>query len=367
MFIIHRIIFTLNLLAVAALLGSYLSPYLSPVSFSAVSFLGLSYPVLLLANIVFIIYWAIFFKLKFVFSLGAIMLGYGHISKTVKVFSTKSRDRAGKVVIMSFNAHFFGFGDRGVDTGPFFNMVKEEQPDIVCFQELMSEDNKRKNYINKAKKATGFEHFYFDKAYTAMDTIHREYGMMTISRYPIVGHGSVKFLKNSVNRCLWTDVLVNDDTIRVFNVHLESIKIDEGEYNIMAMPGGKDSTLKMAENIFEKLKAAWTIRAPQAEQIQELIAASPHQVLVCGDFNDTPMSYAYSCLSTELDDAFVDSGSGLSQTYAGQLPSFRIDYILGSKNFRFSNYEVKSKENSRFSDHKCIIAWCQLHPEDGLN
>ncbi len=368
MFIIHRIVFALNLIAVAMLLGSYISPFISPVSFSSISLLGLGYPFLLLANILFIIYWAIFFRLKFLFSLGAIAIGYSHISKTIKLTSTKSRDKAGKMVLMNFNARFFGFGDKGVDTGPFFEMVKNQQPDIICFQEFMWEEkDKRKHYINKIKKATGYSYYYFENAYTAMDTIHREYGMLTISRYPIINHRSFEFLKNSVNRFMWTDIVVNDDTVRVFNVHLESIKIGENEYGVMSMEEGNDSTLKRAGNIFGKLKSAWTLRAPQAEKIQEQIAASPFLVLVCGDFNDTPMSYAYSCISKGLNDAFIESGSGLSQTYAGRLPSFRIDYILGSRKFRFSNYEVMSKDNALFSDHKSIMAWCQLHPEDGLN
>lgn len=90
------------------------------------------------------------------------------------------------------------------------------------------------------------------------------------------------------------------------------------------------------------------MRAFQARKVADHIKKSPYPVIVCGDFNDTPVSYAYRKVKGELKDAFVEAGWGISNSYNGELPSFRIDYILHDKKFKAVNY---SRDRVVYSDH----------------
>ena len=107
--------------------------------------------------------------------------------------------------------------------------------------------------------------------------------------------------------------------------------------------------------IIRKIKTASEMRAEQVRKIREHIDNSPSKVVVCGDFNDHPVSYSYQKIRKNLKDAFVESGRGIGRTYVGKLPSFRIDYILHSKGFNSYNFKTI---NFRMSDHlpvTCIL------------
>jgi endonuclease/exonuclease/phosphatase family metal-dependent hydrolase len=115
---------------------------------------------------------------------------------------------------------------------------------------------------------------------------------------------------------------------------------------------------KGIRSIARKLKRAFVQRASQARVVAGEIEKSPYPVIVCGDLNDTPSSYTYYTISNQLSDTFVTSGNGLSQTYAGALPSFRIDYIMHDKS-RFSASDY-SRIRSKLSDHYPVSATLKL-------
>jgi len=354
MFIVHKIIFPLNILFVLLLLGSYMAPWLNPANYWMVAFLGLLHPFLLLFNFLFVVYWAIFLKLKVLYSLTAILCGFNHFTATLKMTSS-TKDSGNILKIMSFNCNFFGYGMKHniTDTSPFFDLVKKEQPGIICFQEFMWEDNKRKNYISKCRQAMESKNDYFFMGYRAMDTIHREYGQYIISKYIIVNKGAIEFNTNKLNRCIWADIIYNNDTVRIYNAHLESIKLGDEEYKIMKDDEERAGQIERTKSIISKMKSAYHSRAIQAQLVSDHIQSCPYKTILCGDFNDTPVSYAYATIAKNMKDAFVESGSGFSRTYAGVMPSFRIDYIMADKKAQIYNYIL---DEPYFSDHHLIQA-----------
>lgn len=359
MFIVHRIVFPINIIFVLLLLGSYLAPWLSPDDYWIVAFLGLSHPFLLLINLLFVVYWTIFLKLKVLYSFTAILCGFNHLHATLKITpATKDKTESKMISVVSYNCNFFGYGmKRSPDTGPFFDMLKKEEPDIVCVQEFMWEENKRKNYIQKFRQALKTQTDFFFLGYRAMDTIRREYGQYIITKHPILNRGSIEFNTNKQNRCTWVDILYSGDTIRIYNVHLESIKLGDEEYKIMNEGQDNEGQMERTKSIISKMKTAYKNRAIQAQLVSDHVQSCPHKVILCGDFNDTPVSYAYATMTQHLKDAFVESGSGFSRTYAGVMPSFRIDYIMADKNSEIYNYTLGE---SMFSDHRMIksdILW----------
>ncbi len=148
---------------------------------------------------------------------------------------------------------------------------------------------------------------------------------------------------------IYTDVLIREDTVRIVNLHLQSYHIDPSQYSkINFQRISEEDDIRKMKKMGSKFKQAFIKRAVQARRIREFIDNSPYNVIVCGDFNDTPVSYAYRTVKGNLNDAFIQSGKGFGRTYIGELPSFRIDYIFHSDGF--SSYNFQSEEFA-FSDH----------------
>jgi hypothetical protein len=176
--------------------------------------------------------------------------------------------------------------------------------------------------------------------------------MVLFSKYPILSWGLVEKQEGSHNFTTYADVKVGDDTLRVINVHLQSIKFDAPDYEaIKDISLTNDSTVNQYSTISKKLKVAFIMRAKQAQAVRDFIDQSSHKIILSGDFNDSPSSYAFRTVKGKMKDAFVESGSGLGRTYVGAMPSFRIDYMLYDPGFTAYNYYAKAFE---FSDHKML-------------
>ena len=181
------------------------------------------------------------------------------------------------------------------------------------------------------------------------------FGLITFTSYPIINMGEIRYTK-SKNLAIYTDVLINSDTVRIFNVHLQSYRINPQDYKIIDSPGIDDEKdIKEIRELGGKLKKGFQMRAQQVGEIKAVIDKTPYPVIICGDFNDTPVSFSYQQLLGDFNDAFVESGSGLGRTYIGKLPSYRIDNILHSDYFQSYNFKV---DNFRISDHlpvSCLL------------
>ena len=152
---------------------------------------------------------------------------------------------------------------------------------------------------------------------------------------------------------------INEDTVRVYNVHLQSIRMKREDYQF-AEDISKIKNINKSEEInkntlriLHRLKYAFIKRAPQAEMLEENIRECRHPLIVCGDFNDTPASYTYHVITSKLIDAFTEMGVGMGKTYQGVFPSYRIDYLLHSQDIKTLNFRTLKVA---FSDHYPIVA-----------
>jgi endonuclease/exonuclease/phosphatase family metal-dependent hydrolase len=179
------------------------------------------------------------------------------------------------------------------------------------------------------------------------------YGIAMFSKYPMIARGDVMFETQGVkdfNYCIFADIVKGTDTFRVYNVHLQSIRLHtdphiEGEE--VQTYGSK----KGAIAVYRKLRGAFEKRASQARRVVEHLQTSPYPVVVCGDFNDTPMSYTYNQFQLRLLDAFRGSGLGLGGTYVGRLPAGRIDYLFYSPQLRAAHFQIQQHTRS---DHRAV-------------
>ncbi len=191
------------------------------------------------------------------------------------------------------------------------------------------------------KKMGSINHYQYARTSTT-------YGSVTMTRYPIINMGEIRF-EESRNMTIYTDVIIENDTVRIFNVHLQSYQIDPNKYSIIDSLGvDQEKDLKEVREMSSKFKKAFQMRAGQVYEIRKYIDESPFDVIICGDFNDTPVSFAYQKLKGDLTDAFVNSGEGVGRTYIGKLPSFRIDNIFYSENFESYNFKTY---DFKMSDH----------------
>lgn len=359
MFIIHRIVLLINSIFITLLLLSYLAPFVSPQIFWPIAFLGLAYPILLIINILFIFYWLIFFKLKFLFSLAAIAIGFQYIPYFIQLNAKKTTDYSNSIRVMTFNAKYFGAyeGKKIEDPEKFFEVLNKVDPDVLCFQEVRNLGTPIETpMLNKLFKT--LKNYYHYNIFIDKKGNKNCREILTFSKFPIIDSGEVEHEKGIDNFTIFTDIVAHGDTVRIINTHLISIHFEYPDYNaVKNIELQNDSDVVKYSNITRKLKKAFVQRAKQAETVREFINKSPYKIIVCGDFNDSPTSYAFRTIRGDMKDAFSDAGSGLGRTYVGQMPSFRIDQLMYDQSFKAFNYYSKAFD---FSDHKMVTATIKL-------
>jgi len=231
-------------------------------------------------------------------------------------------------------------------TDKIIDFIEDENADVICLQEVPGGRISGETYKGLLKNVIKGKRTYF--ASHDKNNSHKT-GVLTISKYPILKKGVIRF-DNSNNVAIWTDIKVNYDTIRVFNLHLQSIRLNPSSYKMLDTLdlNQGERNLKEAGDIAWHLKDAFKLRSKQAKIVSKEINKANKKVIVCGDFNDQPVSYTYHKISSGLIDSFEESGRGISNTYIGKFPSFRIDYILHDESFHSREYNVTQVE---LSDH----------------
>lgn len=322
--------------------------YLSPEKIWIAELFGLAYPYLLVVNLVFMIFWAVVRIRYTLISLVVILGGFNLIGSYLQISGRKT-DKKG-VKIVSYNVKYF----TGTSEFPtkenadhILNFLKESGADIICLQEVRL--NRRQIFDIYKDQLPDVTH---------MQLAHTGFagGQLTLTRYPIVNMGEMRF-KNTGNMVIYTDVIIAPDTVRVYNCHLQSYGLMPDEINTMDSIDFENNSYneKKFMKLAWKFKDANVKRAQQAAAVREHIDHCKYPVIVCGDFNDSPISFTYRTVKGDLKDSFVESGRGTANTYNGKMPSFRIDYILHSSHFESYNFEVSSLNHSDHYPVSCVL------------
>jgi endonuclease/exonuclease/phosphatase family metal-dependent hydrolase len=368
---LNKIILAINLLAVILLLISELASFICPENYWVLAIFGLGFPIAVLINFLFVFYWLITNrKILSLLSLITILLGANILLGFVQYnFNTMLPENVKKehreVKIMSYNVRLFDLYNwwHNLETrSKMFNLLTNENPDIACFQEFFHSDRGQFHNLDTLVQFMNAKNYHVEYTINLRKSDH--WGMATFSKYPIVNKGKIEFGgKYSNNSCIYSDIKINEDTIRVYNIHLQSINFLKKDYSFMdsLIDKDQDAQIKGSKRILKLLRNAYIKRAKQTDMVAEHIRNSPYPVIVCGDFNDPPSSYAYHILSHHLKDAFCESGWGYGQTYiGGSVPSFRIDYILHDKKFKAYEFTTIHKA---YSDHYPITCLMDLNPD----
>ncbi|SMO87477.1 Metal-dependent hydrolase, endonuclease/exonuclease/phosphatase family [Saccharicrinis carchari] len=356
----------LNLIALLLLGLAYLGVYVSPENISFLSIVGFGFPLIWLANLFFAVFWIFRKRKRAVLSFLAIIVTWRLWQAVFPMnlgHEINSKELNNPLHVMSYNVRMF---DKYVWTGDkdtpqkIYDFIKEQNPDVLCVQEFYINNKKTQHSENNI--LSKFKQFkYKHLEYNIKTHSGKKYGLATFSKYPIT-HQKPLLFENTTNFSIQTDIEVKGQRIRVFNNHLESVRLKQENYNFIDSLEFKSDKerAKGAYDILKKLNKALAHRATQAQTIGRHIQNSPYPAVVCGDFNDTPVSYVYRTVRGELKDAFIESGRGLGGTYNGKLPSFRIDFIFHDARFKSYNFK-RNKMN--YSDHYPISALIELQPK----
>lgn len=370
--ILRKLILYTNVVFAVFLIFSFLSPYLSPEKIWFPAFIGLAYPYILLVNLFFLLGWIFLKRKELLISLLAILLGWGTLSNYlgIRPFRFLKKDHYGNMVreqrkadkqvkFLSYNVRAFNvyrWEDNPSTRTEILAFIRDENPDVLCLQEFFSGNLSgfRERELNRKLDHLSYRHIDY-----TISSPRRHYGIATFSHYPIIHSGSIP-LEDRVSICIYSDILMNKDTFRVYNCHLQSIYLDSKRYQLLDSLKFRYDDKQMAEikDISFRLRDAFIKRAAQADIIAAHISSCPYPVTVCGDFNDTPVSYTYRTIRDGLQDAFAESGWGLGRTYNGKFPSFRIDYILHSESIDALFF---SREKVLLSDHFPIISYLKIN------
>lgn len=353
-----------SFLSALILLLSVLTVYVKPAHAWLLAFLAFGFPVFWLFNFGLALFWILKRRWQFLFPLIALLITYSHWNNTFQWKGKKINDETKlekPLTVMSFNVRmldYYNWTGEEEAHEKIFDLIRKENPDVLCLQEFYSSKGNgpfSEHHILARLNQFRYKHI----EYRSGKRENRNFGLVTFSKYPIVKRGNLKF-EHTSNFSIHTDILVKGQKIRVFNNHLESIRFSSRHLNFLDSLNHKNDRERREriKEISGKLRSAFKNRGDQAERIGRHISNSPYPAVVCGDFNDTPVSYVYHQMRGQLKDAFVESGQGFEGTYNGKLPSFRIDFIFHDE--QFDSYDFK-KIDVNYSDHFPIITTLDLN------
>jgi len=354
------------IVAILFLLGCY--GYLfNPKYFWPIGFLTLTAFYFLLILLAFIFFWLFIKPRRALISVIALLLAWKPINNILPLRLSHSFNKAkptNSLRVLTWNVAQFNVLDNKKHPEvkrQMFDIIKEYQPDIACFQEMVAEDSTvtdhghMREFLEKLK----FPDYFY--SYNVKEDFwgYAHFGIIIFSKYPIINKQTVSFYPNDYNSIFqYVDIVKGTDTIRVFNIHLQSLRFSRSNLKYIEEPTVENETAIIeSKSIIGKFKRGFLKRQTQAERIRAEIDKSPYPAIVTGDFNDVPNSYAYHTIGKDMKNAFAEKGNGLGRTFAGISPVLRIDNIFVDDKFEVQQF---LRINKKLSDHFPIVTDVQL-------
>jgi len=353
--LVKWVIITSNILASIFMLVTLIGSVVSPAKFVLPAYFALIFPAIIIANIGFVIFWLLARKWFFLLSLSLLIFSASEINNTFPVHLGKIKHSvdSSSIKFLTYNTRMCG--DLKKHTRKNHNNIiqyaLDSNADIICLQEFTVSDNHEyltMKDIDRAFKKYPYKHIQFKQKNT-------ENGVATFSKYPIINKQKIDYASR-YNNSIFSDININGKIVRVINNHLESNRLTEYDKEMPIKLKNDFDAYKLTgvtRHFSNKLGAAYKLRAVQADSVANVIAQSPYKVIVCGDFNDVPSSYAYTKVKGKLKDAFAETGTGLGWTFNEKYYHFRIDYVFFDSD-AYSIIDYKA-DKVNYSDHYPVL------------
>ncbi len=325
----NKLLYYINSIAATILLLSYFLAFISPKTVPVFSIASLAIPLLIIINLLFLIYWLLKLKKHFIISGIVLLIGWIFFPPFLK-FSEKNTARNNDIKVMSYNVRMFNvykwIKQDDIDQ-KIFSFIKEKDPDILTIQEYY---NSKQNKIS------------YPYSYIVSKSKKKKFGLAIYSKFKIINKGSLDF-KQSANNAIFIDILKGKDTVRVYNLHLQSLKINPRKENF----GEKNS-----EKLIARLKNGFKKQASQVAVFLDHEKKWNGKKVICGDFNNTAFSWVYRQISKGKKDAFEEAGIGFGKSFNYFFP-MRIDFILTDNKTQIHNFKTYTP---KYSDHFPIMS-----------
>jgi endonuclease/exonuclease/phosphatase family metal-dependent hydrolase len=346
-----------NVATVVVMLLVGYSDRINPADHPLVSTLGMAFPILLVINLGFLLFWLIFKWTRAWVPVAGFLLAYVPISiyMPLNVSSSPPKDA---IKLVSYNVCSYG-GNYKYDQG--FEKVRDylvdEQADIVCLQE---DNDSWRRYCFKQYEERGL--LYNDTLVLCHNS--SSFNCLGIhTKYPIIRRERIDYPTASNGSAAWW-LKVGTDTLVVVNNHFESCHLnseDRRQYRqILKGEMDRDSVRAESQLLMVKLAEANAKRSKQIDAVCDYIEQylGRYPVIVCGDFNDNPISYSRHKMSKLLHDCFVETGRGIGLSYNQKAFSFRIDHIFCSSDI--TPYQCHIDTEMDASDHNPVVCWLKI-------
>ncbi|HMO34015.1 MAG TPA: endonuclease/exonuclease/phosphatase family protein [Lacibacter sp.] len=351
----------------ACMLLLYLLPHSNQDYFWILNLFALAFPFLLALQVLFLLFWLLAKPRLSLLPLLTLALCYSLIRPVIGLHAPdrQAEARPGSLRVASWNVHLFDFYEnRGQLDPAMLQKARQLSADILCVQELVySLDTTSPLSLERVKKRLGYAHavtgndrsFGVHTNIKTRNEVYYPFCLGIFSKYPIVQWKKVQSLPEYNHTFIWADIAVDTDTLRVFNIHLQSMHFVKNDYEFIENIDQKDvDQVKLqGRNILRKMKSANLLRAQQVNDVRRELEQSPYPVLLCGDFNDVPNSYSYQVMKRQLNDVFPQRGWGLGRTFNFLSPTLRLDFIFHSPGLRPLQYKVPDWQ---LSDHRPVTA-----------
>lgn len=334
-----------------AMVVSVVSSYINPKSFVWTSFFGLAFWEIFFFNCLILFFLVLLWSKKAWISVLALLVAIPGLGKSYSLGT--AIDEEGGIRVMSYNVHNFAHVDGETSMVDFVNEVlaevRQQSPDVLCLQEFarsFKEGNTRQQCIELFAQASGFPYVYYN--------LKRNYGGNVIfSRFPLqkVPEDS-GFGKENIYGVMVSADAGDRGMFYVANVHLLSYSITDRELDMLPeVMSEENDTLR--KTVVRKLQRAFVKRSEEMREVLEGMPQVDAPVIVCGDFNDTPLSFIYRQMrNAGYHDSFVKVGRGIKPTYGGRLPLLRIDYIWNNDYIKPLKFNCIKK---KLSDHYPVV------------
>lgn len=340
--------FTLGLALLG--LGGVAAPYIDPNEWWIPAFSGLFLPGILIINFLIFLFWIFLRKWWLICPLIALTVNYDFFASMYRFPKNRtSENQTGQpVTIATYNIEGAYWITKYPEKYDVKKMIRNYNIDILCFQEFCEDAT-----ISADSALQRFDMPYRASFFTRQ-TEWSNCGIVIYSKYPIVNYGKIDF-NSVINGAMWADIKINQDTIRIFNNHLQTTDFSQNKLEYKRQKSVRDwkGQAHTLVKILECLKNNFQERARQAILIRHMIDTSRYPVIVCGDFNDTPVSFAFNRIADrDLKDGFRDCGEGYGHSFNGIKRLLRIDFMAYSKYFKGVGY---SSPQQAWSDHNPVI------------
>ena len=326
---LSKIMFFFNTVLTVLTFLAYLLPFLAPKAFPFLSVLTLILPLFLILNFFFFVFWLLQLKRQMLLSGLVLLLGITFINRFYKFSETNLPPEDGDFTLMSYNVRLFNLYEwlpQGDVPEQISKLIDEKHPDILCLQEFSPNDK-----VSVKKYPHSFVKLYGGK---------NKYGQAIYSNYKMIEKGEIQF-PNTSNNVIYADILKGKDTLRIYSMHLQSIKISTDIH--------EDLNQEKSKFIFMRISEAFTLQQQQAEIIKKHFDACNYPKIICGDLNNSAFSYVYRTVKGDMKDAFEQAGTGFGKSYNFKYYPARIDYVFVENNIEVK--EFTSLDSFVQSDH----------------